>query len=53
MAEAWSMAPWLVEEKASALWADRFMLLESAKAERDHPKQLVGQSQGTVSRRLV
>ena len=53
MAEAYGIPPWRVEAEASALWFDRFLLLASARAERDHPKQLVGQGAGTVSRRLV
>ena len=53
MAEAYSTPPWEIEARASAVWADRFLLLASARAERDHPKQLVGQGADTVSRRVV
>lgn len=41
MAEAWGMPPWLIEGQVSAAWTDRFLLLASARAERDNPKKLV------------
>lgn len=53
MAETYGIPPWRVEDEAPAVWVDRFLLLASARAEREHPKQLVGQAQGTVSRRLI
>jgi len=53
MAEAYGIPPWRVESEASALWFDRFLLLASARAERDNPKQLVGQGAGKTTRRLI
>ena len=53
MAEAWGAPPWQVEAEASAVWADRFALLNNARAERDNPKKLSGAGTGTTSRRLI
>ena len=53
MAETYGIPPWRVEAEASALWFDRFLLLASARAERDHPQKLVGQGTGKTSQRVV
>ncbi len=32
MAEAWGIPPWQVEDQASALWVDRWLVLQDARS---------------------
>ncbi len=49
MAEAWGQLPEDVEQRVSAVWADRFVVQRNALARAAKPKQIAG----TGGKRLI
>jgi len=43
MAEAWSQMPEDVEQRVSALWADRFVVQRNEQARAAKPKRIAGE----------